>query len=315
MYFPYLRGRQNELICLRELLKEGLLSPKIVPIIEPVRYSSTLFSTLESFIKNERPIILIENPKVGSFKEEEEAFFKKLKDSNQLEITAEKNENILQNKYIQKAYLTDKTILDKCINGEINVDDVVLINEASDYYNIYNDNKGLLNAKLTVVPFRDELADVITGNLVCFRDGFKKAKRNVDYADSPDEFFNRTHILYKNYYKGFSDFSIVGKNYEESGFAPVAIAIHIVYFDKDDLNVHHFLSKTNDDISDPARKFAEAVEDMLQWGNYKMIKETYGLKKIIEYYNDGRFPGLGVVKKYSIMHHLELIGDFLEDEK
>ena len=28
MYFPYLRGRQNELLCLRELLDAGKLSSK-----------------------------------------------------------------------------------------------------------------------------------------------------------------------------------------------------------------------------------------------------------------------------------------------
>lgn len=28
----------------------------------------------------------------------------------------------------------------------------------------------------------------------------------------------------------------------------------------------------------------------------------------------GRYPGLGTVKKYSIMHHLELMNKFLEGE-
>mgnify|MGYP000861980569 CR=1 FL=1 len=51
MYFPYLRGRQNELLCLRELVDKELLSSHIIPIIEPVRYSSTLFSTIDTFNK------------------------------------------------------------------------------------------------------------------------------------------------------------------------------------------------------------------------------------------------------------------------
>lgn len=33
MYFPYLRGRQNELLCLRELLDRNKLSDTIVPVI------------------------------------------------------------------------------------------------------------------------------------------------------------------------------------------------------------------------------------------------------------------------------------------
>ena len=36
MYFPYLRGRQFELIALRELVEKDVLSSKIIPVIEPV---------------------------------------------------------------------------------------------------------------------------------------------------------------------------------------------------------------------------------------------------------------------------------------
>ena len=38
MYFPYLRGRQFELIALRELVGKDVLSSRITPIIEPVNY-------------------------------------------------------------------------------------------------------------------------------------------------------------------------------------------------------------------------------------------------------------------------------------
>ena len=45
MYFPYLRGRQFELIALRELLEGKRISEKVIPIIEPVKPSSTLLKT------------------------------------------------------------------------------------------------------------------------------------------------------------------------------------------------------------------------------------------------------------------------------
>ncbi len=47
MYFPYLRGRQFELIALRELIDEGLIGDKIVPIIEPIKPTATLVKTLK----------------------------------------------------------------------------------------------------------------------------------------------------------------------------------------------------------------------------------------------------------------------------
>lgn len=49
MYFPYLRGRQNELLCLRELLEVDRLYSTIIPIIEPVRCNSTFFTTFQYF--------------------------------------------------------------------------------------------------------------------------------------------------------------------------------------------------------------------------------------------------------------------------
>ena len=141
-----------------------------------------------------------------------------------------------------------------------------------------------------------------------------KAKRNVDYIESPDELFSRNHLVYrKRGYVGFSDYSIVGDAYEESGFAPLAVAIHILYFgQKSELRVHHFVSESNENISDPARKFAEAMQNLLSWENFDIIPKTKGLQNLLDYYSNGKFPGLGVIKKCSIMHHLELIGKYLE---
>ena len=114
---------------------------------------------------------------------------------------------------------------------------------------------------------------------------------------------------------GFSDYSIVGDSYEETGFAPLAVAIHILYIgEKKELRVHHFVSESNENISDPGRKFAEAMKKLEEWPKYNSIPETLGLEKLMNFYKTGRFPGLGVVKKCSLMHHLELIGKELEGE-
>ena len=53
MYFPYLRGRQFELIALRELLEDDLIGNKIVPIIEPIKPTSTLAKTLSFYSEKE----------------------------------------------------------------------------------------------------------------------------------------------------------------------------------------------------------------------------------------------------------------------
>lgn len=67
MYFPYLRGRQYELIALRELLENNKLGRAVIPIIEPVRLSPTLVSTLEGFKDKRQKCSIVMNPGVGSF--------------------------------------------------------------------------------------------------------------------------------------------------------------------------------------------------------------------------------------------------------
>ncbi|WP_052363763.1 sce7725 family protein [Geomicrobium sp. JCM 19037] len=66
MYYPVLRGRQYDLIALRELQKLKLLSDKIIPIIEPIKISNTLISTVNEFDLKKRSLIIIINPMVGS---------------------------------------------------------------------------------------------------------------------------------------------------------------------------------------------------------------------------------------------------------
>ena len=61
MYFPILRGRQFELLALRECVSKNILSNQIIPIVEPVKVSSTYTKTVDSFIKAEKLIAIIRN--------------------------------------------------------------------------------------------------------------------------------------------------------------------------------------------------------------------------------------------------------------
>ena len=70
-------------------------------------------------------------------------------------------------------------------------------------------------------------------------DNFNKQEKNADYENT-DEFFSRDHLFYKeDGYVGFSDFSVIGDDYSESGFAPFAVAIHIVFLDKKVTDVYN----------------------------------------------------------------------------
>ncbi len=320
MYFPYLRGRQNELLCLRELLDAGKLSSKVIPIIEPVKFSSTLFSTLTKFIEMGHQVIVIRNPEVGSFRKESGDMIKNIekesdeKKKEKIRKTLEGYKEVWNNPQIQKAYLVDDDVISMVREKKIDAKDVVMINIKKGNYRYYEEYGEEIIGKYTVVPKGGDFEDIIEDDIIILEDSYRKAKRNIDYIENPDELFSRNHIVYKKRgFVGFSDFSMVGNDFDESGFAPLAIAIHIMYFgNRDELKIHHFVSESNESISDPARKFEEAMNKLVNWENFDIIPKTIGLDNLIECYNIGKFPGLGVIKKYSLMHHIQMMGEYLE---
>ena len=67
-YFPYLRGKQNELLALKLLASTIAKSHAVVPIIEPVNGNATTRSSLEKYVEEGMPFLFITNPKHGDYK-------------------------------------------------------------------------------------------------------------------------------------------------------------------------------------------------------------------------------------------------------
>lgn len=305
MYFPFLRGRQFELLALRELLENDLIGDNIIPIIEPVRLSSSLLKTVELFNKKNHQLVFVQNPSVGAYPVSMEGEQPNPLYEN-LEIALDKD-NVI------KAYIfqdNNEIIVNDMQNSIAIIDSV---DDISSYLEACKKEKPLY----TLIPDRRSIKRNVKGEKIILEDSFIKQKRNVDYKNNTDEFFSDWHREYiEEGYKGFSDYSIVGSEYSESGFAPKAVAIHIVYLSsEDDLRVHHFVSENNTDSKDTAGKFGEAVAKIKHWCTEHKIPETRGLKAFYDYCDTGRFPGLGVVKKCSIMHHLELMSKRLGETK
>ena len=59
MYFPYLRGRQYDLLALKELAQGKMISPRILPVVEPVKISSTLSGTIKVYKSSKLQMALI----------------------------------------------------------------------------------------------------------------------------------------------------------------------------------------------------------------------------------------------------------------
>ena len=312
MYYPILRGRQNELLAIKELCERELLSSKIIPIIEPVKLSSTLVNTIDLLNQLDHQCVVIRNPKVGSFltdakNKKNEKYLNRLRDV----VDADNS--------IFRGFIIDSNT-ERVINTwrqQVQSDDsIVALCFDPDSIKYYQAAKIEESDIRVVVPYSPAFRR-IKKQRIMVDDKFNKKPRNSDYLDEDDEFFSSDHLfLYENNeYIGFSDYSVIGEQFFEVGFAPYAVAIHIVYFDSEsNLRIHHFVSDNNDDITDPAGKFYEALEKLVNWNQIQEL-DTVGIKKFEEIYESQTYPGLGVVKKLSIMHHLELLGHFLDELK
>ncbi|KOP30892.1 hypothetical protein ADM98_05475 [Exiguobacterium sp. BMC-KP] len=316
MYFPIIRGRQYDLIALRELKERNLISKKIVPIIEPIKFSSTLISLLSIFFEKQSPIVFITNPKIGSFKDE-------------IEIPSTKKEYqrmISENEFVRVGhYLNKKSKIEiEALLEEypFNYENFAIIHSSEsldqNYSEIFKDKIPYIN----VIPYSMSLRRKLRNqNLVAMSDKFNKMSRNSDYLENPSEEFSVDHLFFEEEgYIGFSDYSVVGSAYAEGGFAPYAVAIHIVYPNKhNEIEIMHFVSDSNKDTSDAAGKFSEALNKLMDWYtkefNGNSLMDTYAMRMLSKHYYEGTYPGLPTLKKLSIMHHLELVDKLLNLEE
>lgn len=313
MYYPFLRGKQFELILLREnakLLKEN----NIHPIIEPVKQD---FKALNRALKvlNEEGVecTLIVNPKSGDNPVDSEKII----------------DELIQNSIKGYSSVSIGYILD----ANSKIDNVIKLLKDHNDFNFslihYGFTKGKeLSKEISSYSSikRHIFIDGFAGKLyqrnfkakdthrVLIRDGFKPQKKNSLYPKS--EHFSDLHITFPDEgMDGFGDFLIVGDGYRETGGPAYAVAIHLTYLaEENDMYIYHFISDQTDSPTDPGGKFLEALEKLNKAietsGSY--ILKSKACEEYQELYEKQHFPGLGYVKKLSMQHHIELIADFLK---
>lgn len=305
MYQPYLRGKQFELLAIRELINENLISNKISPIIEPVKESSTLKSTLKILLSKNFNFTYIINPQVGSFSDiESNIIF--------LKNTIEKNFNfqigILLHKKIDFE-LISKLLISNSMNeynlSFIHIDIFENIQKiVENFFTDYNISYNIIHVGLTNKRYNRNFDNK---TLIELDDHFKVQERNSDYLLHEESFFSEEHLFFlEEGYIGFSDYQTIGSQYSEGGMLPMAVAIHLSYEKENKIFVRHFVSDTNIDRSDVAGKYLEAIEKLVNWCNVNNYS-NYAVEQFFNYYNKKHFPGLGSLKKISLMNHLLLV--------
>lgn len=310
MYHPYFRGKQYELITVRELA--SLLSKSgFIPIIEPVKESlGGLERTLDATSSVGGRAVVVVNPYCGDFVDDGEGIAALLSANSEkycgveIGILLKESTSIAEvQNYLDRhdgtkfafmhAGFTDATELVNALGERV------------------KEGRHIFSEPHCGKLYRKHFNKT---DRILLRDGFKR-RRNVDHPDV--ELFSDLHVTFdEEGMNGFGDYLIVGDDYSESGGPAYAVAIHLTFIDpgKDNqMYIYHFVSRRKDTPTDPAGKFLEALEAMMnrltEPGHY--IFESTAVKEFRKLHEKKHFPGLGYVKKLSMKHHIETLADFL----
>lgn len=307
MYYPYLRARQFELISLRNLVEEKQCE-NIKPIIEPVKRSlNNLDLANRTFSKYCFQPYLIVNPLQGEIAGDTKILLKyisELEDSQYLAAFHYTN---------NKDYITESI-------ESYNLSNCLLI-----LLEGFTDNQELRdlcnNPKIThIMLFEPHMQRSLDKHLkslpkayIKLNDIFEKQVRNADYLDMQAHKLTEEHLYFKDdKYDGFGDFTVLPSQFTEGGSTPRAVVIHLSYIDNShdsEIWIRHFTSDTNDSIANIQGKFSEAAAKAITFCNQNNF-DNIAINELRNYSQTEKYPGLGTVKKISIMNHLIIINNY-----
>lgn len=310
MYFPYLRGKQFELIALREFAIQYPNTEQIIPIIEPVKSTFNALTTAARimFEQNLR-FALVLNPADGDFKRITKDIL------SEISILSENMEKWIPTFLYQN---NGETILSAIQDQELNNVMVIFKNgiDISDsilnflsHSQIQYIVNGDPNSRITM----RRLSLLENKRIIRLDNCFAEQPRNVDYLNIPEDKFTEQHRFYSDdHFYGISDYTALPKDFIDGGMLPYAVAIHMTYEkNQDEIYVRHFVSDTNDDQSNIQRKFFEAATKLKYF--FTDRTKTTAINELITLLDDEKYPGLGVIKKLSIKNHIELMNSILTE--
>ncbi|MGL4695461.1 sce7725 family protein [Enterococcus larvae] len=287
MYYPYFRGKQYDLFALTALLENDLLSPAVQPIIEPVKNSKALKKFTALSQQKNQPFYLIQNPQAGDF------------------LTADGMEH-LRSLQLSKALIVEQPIETLTESPELFIVGDSVPTLESDWQH---------NQTKVLVPEEFRLLRKVKGQKILSQDVFTRLPRSSFYQECTDELFSIAHLTYrKRGFVGFSDFSIDSRIYYEHSYPSSILSLHLVYFDDEKLRIHHFLS--SEDAPTQKEKFFEMIDEINKWTVRLCGKQlTFGLQLLLDAAAADKFPGMGVMRKAAVMHHLELMSRYLNKKE
>lgn len=317
-YYPYLRGKQFELRALRDLTKLLPDYTNVCPIIEPLKDDQAgIRAAMADMLGFGMPFALILNPCRGDFANDKGAFAKDAIDYINRPASA---------KWIP-AFLVDQGVdFVKKVLRTYSLNKIMLVSQEGVDFDELKDLLDSGNVEYVVASesrtlFRKIKHSYRRIKLIRLDDKFPAVKKNNDYRDTDeakneDQAFSEEHLFYKDdNIAGFSDYTLITKELSDGGALPYVVAIHLTYFGKEnEFRIHHFLSDSNvNGRENIQKKFAEAAIKVEHFFAKRKKDKTAAVNVIVNYMKEGHYPGLGSLKKLSILHHIQLVDKYLRE--
>lgn len=310
MYYPYLRGKQFELLALRELSLDTNIRTKVIPIIEPYSQNQrSLILAVKELLKNKQRFALILNS--------QDKPIDKVALSEILGISDQNTEGMASGGYIPCYIYKEELQLDTLRDKS---DIMLIVDEGSNPESTHlSEIINLKSIRYVVLkhPNNRSLRSLVKSaqkEVIRLDSCFRGQKRNADYAGFPDELFSEEHQYYQeDNFKGFGNYTVLPEKLVDGGMLPYAIAIHLVYPDKGgNLRIHHFVSESNEDNSNVHRKFKEAGEKIKPFWEEHNLEQTQPIRELIDKIDKESYPGLGYLKKLAIKHCITTTANLLK---
>lgn len=300
-YFPFLRGKQNEMLAVSRLVDRIVQSGRIVPIIEPVNWTATTRSTIREFLEQSMSFLFVCNPIHGKVMDTAEQSLQAIIP------TVPNNRSLIPALYIDGA--TPRRVIDafrRTYDSRFELALIYLgeprfaINEADFNHHVFMPNR-----------VRRQYRDAISSHRrVIINDPFQRRSRNAEYPTHPEVFTDMNTAGGNKGAVDFGDFSVVGDHFTDGGGPAYAVALHQVHFRSNSafsLDVTHFLSDRTASSTDPAGKTLEAINHLVRALNRLRPNNTEACREYHEMNRSGSWRGLGYMKRLAIQHHLEVI--------
>lgn len=320
MYFPYLYGKQKELIAIRRLAAALHGEGMVVPVVEPVREDAgTLLLTLRACEKASLPSFVIVNPALlqfagagaGSRYKWGRDLFTKLGKYKAARPTllVSTGTTIADIKKFKSDYATGP------VGFVIRTPDLPVTAIATEIGALPAESRVFLHGAM---PSPAALTALHKKRCVWVEARFPEQARNADYHGF--SMFTDVHLTHAlSGYAGFSDFTVLPATAKDGGGPAGAVAIHLTYLNtaasaRGEVWVQHFVSDRSDVAdTDTPGKFLEALAkfDAALKRKHTSFGMTPAADAYKASYDTSSPPTLAANKQWEIEHHLDLMSGIL----